>query len=440
MGRFSGLAGLAHRPGWAHAARVAAAAAALVGAVYAVVAVSFDVVDSSHLVAEVDAQLKDTLEDLHAQRAHLGDPDGRGEARTDEDIDQVPVLVWQSGVHGAAKALSASAPALPADAWLTSGRPTTATLGGHDFRLMAAKSTSGWVVAGQSLADTERIGSVLDRAELIAGPVLVIAVFFAALAIGVMASRPVEQARRRQLDFTADASHELRTPLTVIEAEVGLALSAERDSVAYREALERIGTEGKRLGHIVEELLFLARFDSAPPGPAYGRSRSGEPSLQSSEPVDLAAIAEICAGRFVAVANARGVGLSVKTDRGLAAVKAPAAWLDRLCGVLLDNACRYAGKGGWVKVTVTARAGLVSLAVDDSGPGIAPEMRPRLFDRFYRGDPSDERPGLKPGGAGLGLAIADAVVRSTGGKWRVGEAPGGGAHMEVTWRRAGPFQ
>ena len=58
--------------------------------------------------------------------------------------------------------------------------------------------------------------------------------FFGALAIGLMASRPIEQARQRQLEFTADASHELRTPLTVIEAEVGLALSAPRDSESYR--------------------------------------------------------------------------------------------------------------------------------------------------------------------------------------------------------------
>ena len=80
---------------------------------------------------------------------------------------------------------------------------------------------------------------------------------------------------------------------------------------------------------------------------------------------------------------------------------------------------------------VTAPGNTVSLAVEDSGPGIAPEQRPLLFDRFHRGTDEGE-------GAGLGLAIADAVVRSTGGRWRVAAAPGGGAHMEVMWRRFYP--
>jgi signal transduction histidine kinase len=275
------------------------------------------------------------------------------------------------------------------------------------------------------LADTERVSAVVDRAELIAGPVLVVAMFLAALALAVMASRPVEQAPRRQLDFTADASHELRTPLTVIEAEVGLTLSAERDSTAYQEALERIGKEGKRLRHIVEELLFLARFDSAPPPPG-------------DEPVDLAALATSCTARFAAVAASSNIDLSVKTDStSPALVKAPPAWLERLCGVLVDNACRYAGQGGSVVVTVAARSGTVSLAVDDTGPGIPPEARPWLFDRFYRASQVAQDSNT---GAGLGLAIADAVVKSTGGKWRVGDAPIGGAHLEVSWRRTSVFR
>jgi signal transduction histidine kinase len=429
------LAGLVRRPGWAHAARVAAVAAAVVGAVYVAVAVSFDTVDSSHLVAEVDADLRDTLQDFQLGHSHFA---AKYPVHADKDVDRAPVLVWLAGQDRASEALSVSAPVLPPGAWLTTGRPTTAKLGGQEFRLMAAKSAAGWVVAGESLADTERVGAVLDRAEVVAGPVLVVAVFFAALAIGVMASRPVEQARRRQLDFTADASHELRTPLSVIEAEVGLTLSQPRESSAYREALERIATEGKRLRHIVEELLFLARFDLAPPAPGYGAS-PGEVSA-SDGPVDLAALAESCASRFAPVASAGGVALSVESDGALALVKAPAAWLDRLCGVLLDNACRYAGRGGWVRVTVVTRSGSVSLAVEDSGPGIPLSMRPRLFDRFYRGDPSHQPADGQPGGAGLGLSIADAVVRSTGGTWRVGEAPGGGAHMEVSWKRAGPFR
>jgi signal transduction histidine kinase len=424
------------RPGWAHAARVAAAAAAIVGALYVAMAVAFDVVDSGHLVAEVDAELVDALRDFQVGRAHLPAPGDFLPA--EQDVERAPVLIWLAGPGRYAKPLTPNAPELPPSAWEASGRPSTARLGSEDFRLLAARRGHEWVVAGESLANTERIEDVLDRAELIAGPTLLVATFLVALAIGVMASRPVEQARRRQLDFTADASHELRTPLTVIEAEVGLALSASREAPAYREALERVSTETKRLRHIVEELLFLARFDSVPPPPG-------------DEPVDLAALARSCADRFAAVAAAFGTELAVRSEGSLPAlVKAPPAWLDRLCGVLLDNACRYAGRGGRVEVTVAARGGYVSLAVEDTGPGIPPEARARLFDRFYRGDyvssaieavqGTETGQGPRPVGAGLGLAIADAVVRHTGGKWRVGDAMGGGAHLEVVWRRAVAFR
>jgi two-component system sensor histidine kinase TctE len=224
-------------------------------------------------------------------------------------------------------------------------------------------------------------------------------------------------ARRRQLEFTADASHELRTPLSVIEAEVSLSLSAERSGDAYRATLERVGGESMRLRDIVDDLLWLSRFDSEPPPPG-------------DEPVDVSAIAVACADRFAAVAQRRGITLSVQgPGESQPWINAPPEWIDRLTAVLVDNACRYAGPGGSVRITVTVVGNRVSLVVDDSGPGIAPEDRARLFDRFHRA--TDEG-----NGAGLGLAIADAVVRATGGEWRVAQADLGGAQMEVRWHRS----
>ena len=270
-------------------------------------------------------------------------------------------------------------------------------------------------MAGESLAEAEHTEAVVGRAEVVAGPTLVLAMFLGALAVGLLASRPVERARRRQLEFTADASHELRTPVTVIEAEVGLALTLPRDGTSYRSTLARIRTEGNRLRGIVEDLLFLARFDAKAPAPG-------------DEAVDLVTLAEACVLRFAAVAEAKDIRLSVVSEGpGPILIGAAPASVDRLCGVLLDNACRYAGAGGSVRVLVGAKSHLASLAVEDSGPGIPAEQRPFLFDRFRRGSEGGE-------GAGLGLAIADAVVRSTGGKWRVADAPAAGARMEVLWR------
>jgi signal transduction histidine kinase len=367
----------------------------------------------------VDSQLNDTLKDAQrgAGLANAALPDGG-----DADVASPPILVWRLSSTGRMLAASPAAPPLPTGAWLTSGRPDTVQLGTGTFRLKARETSHGWLVAGQSLASTAHIQTVLLTAEAVAAPVLLGMVFLGTLVIGLKASGPVEQARRRQLEFTADASHELRTPLSVIEAETGLALSAPRDAAQYQTALQRVSGESRRLRGIVDNLLWLARFDSEPANPA-------------NEPVDVFTIAEICADRFSAVAGSRGIDLSVHSDgEPQAWIIAPPEWVDRLTGVLVDNACRYAAAAASpapaVRIVVASQGNRVSLAVEDSGPGIPDDERARLFDRFYRAGAADG------GGSGLGLAIADAVVRSTGGRWRVGDSPLGGASMQVTWNRA----
>jgi signal transduction histidine kinase len=101
--------------------------------------------------------------------------------------------------------------------------------------------------------------------------------------------------------------------------------------------------------------------------------------------------------------------------------------------VLLDNACRYSPVGGSVLVGVSTADRRVVLTVDDSGPGIPEDHRGRVFDRFHRDS-------AEPGGAGLGLAIADAIVRATSGRWHIGTSSQGGARMSVSWPMAGGGQ
>jgi signal transduction histidine kinase len=100
--------------------------------------------------------------------------------------------------------------------------------------------------------------------------------------------------------------------------------------------------------------------------------------------------------------------------------------------VLVDNACKYAPEGGSVAVAVAVEASRVSVTVDDSGPGIPEDERERVFDRFHRSVTTSS----EAGGAGLGLAIGDAIVRATGGRWTVGVSPAGGARFTVSWGRA----
>lgn len=395
-----------------HAARVAAAVAALMAALYVAATVPLDALQARHLVAAVDSNLRDRLADLRHEAARTGSL----RVPVEHDLDEAPTVFWEVTPRGDAVTLSSGAPALPPGSWPAPGRVITVTLGKDGFRLGSIRAGRELFVVGQSLTETARVEMAVDRAEVVVGPIFVLAVFLAALAIGAMASKPVEEARRRQVEFTADASHELRTPLTVIEAEVGLALGMSHEGWAYREALERVGTESKRLRRIVEDMLFLARFGATPPPPG-------------DEPVDMVTVAEACTRRFAAVADSRGVLLSMQgTGDGAALIKAPPEWADRLVGTLVDNACKYAGAGGCARVVVAARGNTVTLQVEDSGPGVPSDVRPHLFDRFHRGTDSTE-------GAGLGLAIADAVVGATGGRWRVATSPLGGACMAVTWRR-----
>ena len=336
-----------------------------------------------------------------------------------------PLVAWVIDPSGNLTQLGTlNAPELPAaDRHVADTQ--TISLSGSDVRIaggpiqlrtITGDTVNGWVVVGQSTAPANQARDTLLLAELIVGPVLLLLVFFGALTVGRRVAAPIERARQRQLEFTADASHELRTPLSVIEAEATLALSREREAESYRTSFVRVEAESKKLRRLVDDLLWLARFDATPDPP-------------DAELVDLGILAGGAVERFRSVAERRSQSISGAVNGPVEPlVTAPPDWLDRLLGVLLDNACRYSGEGGEVRVIVSASSSNVRLSVEDSGPGIPPEERAHVFDRFHRATAT-------PGGAGLGLAIGDAIVRATGGRWTVGESPAGGASMTVVWPR-----
>jgi signal transduction histidine kinase len=335
------------------------------------------------------------------------------------DADDPPVYFWQLSATNVVTAASAGAPQLPAS--LVAHRsvlPRTVSIDGRRFLFSSLRRQDGsQLIAAESLLQQSHVRSVLLTSALVVSPFLLVGVFVCAFIIGRAASRPIERARLRQLEFTADASHELRTPLTVVEAEVGLALATDRTASGYRDALQRVSGETQRLRRIVEDMMWLARFDSQPPAP-------------QAAVVDVTTVARQCADRFAPVAQARNLQLTVNlTGLDLAHVAAAPEWVDRLIGVLLDNATRYANSPGRIAVTVACTASHVALTVADDGPGIPVAERTRLFDRFHRIDETGSE------GAGLGLAIADAIVSSTHGRWTVGDSDLGGARLTVTWPR-----
>ena len=398
-----------------HAVRVAAVATLIVMVSYVVAALVLNLIVTNHLVGTTDTRLHDRLVDASRQTLTLP---GTTVSTEHTDLDDSPLFVWSIAPSGDVTPLTPTAPPLPSRRWDTGSM--TLAVGSSTFRFDTMQTHDTVLVAGQSMAETSHVQSVLLVAELVFGVILAIAVFGGATVVGLRASAPSETVRRRQAEFTADASHELRTPISVIEAEVGLALDRPRETADYREVLERVGRESARLRHIVEDLLWLARADSE------------SVRADAVDIVDVAEVAESCVERFGALAATHGVALSVqRVGQGPFMVQAQRDLIDRLAGVLIDNACKFAGEGGEVEVSIRDWGTRVDLRVDDSGPGIPQEQREAVFDRFHRATDSVT-------GTGLGLAIADAVVRSTQGSWGMGVAELGGARMEISWRKVVP--
>ena len=223
----------------------------------------------------------------------------------------------------------------------------------------------------------------------------------------------LDQTRRR---FFADVSHELRTPLTVIlgEAEVTLR-GADRPAAEYRTVLRRIVELSGQLGRLVDDLLSLARSDSA--------AASAEPQT-----VDLdRLLRQVCANaRSLARAGGQNVSLAV-SDRRLQ-VRGDPQRLQQLLLIFIDNACRYSGPGQDIAVALESDRGDAVVVVSDGGVGIAADELERVFERSYRGVRARQ---LAPSGSGLGLALARAIVRAHHGTVELNSSPGSGTTVTV---------
>jgi signal transduction histidine kinase len=226
--------------------------------------------------------------------------------------------------------------------------------------------------------------------------------------------RPIAGALERQRNFAADASHELRTPLTVIltNAEL-LTLHPERRLADYQDVIGDVIEEIQRLSRLVADLLTLARADQGLAAIAH-------------EPVDLSEVALTVGRQFTSVAAGKGLELRMAAEPGVV-VSGDRDRLQQLAVILVDNAVRYT-KAGTVELCVQRRGNEALLAVSDSGPGIAPEHLPHLFERFYR---TDAARSAEEGGTGLGLALAKWIVDSHRGEIDVISTLGQGSTFTV---------
>jgi two-component system OmpR family sensor kinase len=231
---------------------------------------------------------------------------------------------------------------------------------------------------------------------------------------GAFDERQASEDRLRR--FIADASHELRTPLTSIRGYTELYRSgAVSEGEGLTDAMRRIEGESVRMGVLVDDMLLLARLDQGRPIDA--------------KPVDLAALARDSASDAHAVEPERPITLDVPPAPVI--VAGDEQRLRQVLANLLANARQHTSPDTPVLVKVSASDGRAVIEVADRGPGIDVEDAERIFERFYRADPSRTRQQGVDGGAGLGLSIVAAVAAAHHGQASVETAPGHGARFLV---------
>ncbi|MGB7588410.1 MAG: ATP-binding protein [Solirubrobacterales bacterium] len=223
-----------------------------------------------------------------------------------------------------------------------------------------------------------------------------------------------ETAMKKQREFVADASHELRTPLTSILANLEL-LQASLDESDHADEHAMLGSalrSSNRMSRLVSDLLILARADAGRTG---ARTRC---DLAEAAADAAAEVAPTMGDRELRIDNDRSLWIEGSPDE-----------LHRMVLNLLDNAVRHTPKGSTIELRLRADGPDALIEVADDGPGIAPELRTHVFDRFARGDgPADTAGGA---GTGLGLAIVRAVASSHGGTAEVTESDQGGALFRI---------
>lgn len=226
---------------------------------------------------------------------------------------------------------------------------------------------------------------------------------------------------RLKTEFFANVSHELRTPLTLILGPVQRLLASPAAQAVDREALEVIERNARTLLRHVDDLLDVSRLEEATMAPAY-------------EHTDVPALARLVAAHFNSVAQELDVQWRVLLPESLDAQLDP-QMLQRVLFNLLSNAFKFTPAGSHVRLSVEPRGERLRIEVADGGPGIPPQWREAIFERFRQLHGHGER---RHPGTGLGLAIAREFVHLHGGSIDVAEAPEGGALFVVELPRAAP--
>ena len=233
-----------------------------------------------------------------------------------------------------------------------------------------------------------------------------------ATVINTMLDR-IERSYNSQKQFVSDASHELRTPIAVIQGYVNMLRRwGKDDKTVLDEGINAIAQETASMKELVESLLFLARHDKK----TLMMEMSSFDVLDVVSELHKEAVMVTPEDTFVLSPSDHCV---VEADRGM---------IKQVMRILCDNAVKYTPKGGTITIGVQRKPGGCTLSLSDTGPGIAPEELPKIFERFYRSDSARK---AESSGHGLGLSIARIIVVAHGGKLRVRSKVGAGTTFSI---------
>lgn len=350
-------------------------------------------------------------------------PDGDSELRPDvTNLDQLTTPTTRATIAGKSERVRVLAARLP-DGTVAVFAISTARAEGAARRLVTSIMIAGLLVAVllslvvwwvirlglrpiremTDAADAISAGAVDRRVEVPAGKT-------EASRLGVALNTMIDTsqaAEARLRRFVADASHELRTPLTTLRGYTSLyAAGGLTDDEAVADGMRRMNSEATRMAHIVEDLLLIAELD--------------EHCARVHEPMDLVPILRDAAADMRVVQPERQTELDVPDQLPIIG---DADQIVQVIGALTTNAMRYTPVDTEVTIRALHRAETTRVEVVDHGPGIVSGDEARVFDRFYRADPSRTR---ESGGNGLGLAIVASIVSAHGGSYGVVPTPESG--------------
>lgn len=275
----------------------------------------------------------------------------------------------------------------------------------------------GYIRASQSTEDLETFKVQLLWGLGMGGTVTLGLVCLGGIWLTQKSIEPIEQSFKQLKQFTADASHELRGPLTAIKASVDVMCNhPERIHPKDAKKLAAIANATTQMTHLTEDLLFLARTNTAITAPD-----------TQQQTVFLSELLQNLVDLLDPFAQDKKIALHYQCLAKVCVV-GDEAQLSRLFSNLLENALQYTSSGGKVTIRLTKHTGYAVVSIQDSGIGIASDQLPFVFDRFWRADKARSR---RQGGTGLGLSIAQAIAQRHRGKITVTSQVNVGSRFQV---------